>query len=64
MSRVLRAGERDDGRFDLEFWQRVGAEGRFSAAWAMVSEVEAMRGKDVGESRLQRSVCRVLRPRS
>ncbi len=33
MARVLRPGEVDDGSFDLEFWQAVGAEGRFAAAW-------------------------------
>jgi hypothetical protein len=31
--RVLRNREKDDGAFDLEFWSRVGAEGRFAAAW-------------------------------
>ncbi len=66
MSRVLRNGEPDDGSFDLEFWQRIGAEGIFAAAWEMVSEVSAIRGDSVGadsasESRLQRSVCRVIR---
>jgi len=61
MSRVLRGGEEDDGSFDLEFWQKIGAEGIFAAAWEMVSEALAIRGKDVDEPRLQRSVVRVVR---
>lgn len=61
MSRVLRDHEPDDGLFDIEFWQRVGAEGIFAAAWEMVDEVNAIRGSDARESRLQRSICRVIR---
>ena len=61
MSRVLRGGQADDGSFDLEFWQRVGAEGIFAAAWEMVSEQRAMRGEDGDEPRLQRSAVRVVR---
>lgn len=61
MSRVLRPGTQDDGSFDLEFWRRVGAEGRFAAAWDMVTEASAMRGEDARQPRLQRSVLRVVR---
>jgi hypothetical protein len=46
----------DDRSFDLKFWQNVGAEGRFAAAWQMVEEVDSIKGKETGESRLQRSV--------
>ena len=45
-----------DRRFDVDFWQRVGAEGRFAAMWQMVKEVQAIRGGDGREPRLQRSV--------
>jgi hypothetical protein len=45
----------------LLFWKRVGAEGRFAAAWQMVSEVNAIKGKEIGESRLQRSVQSIQR---
>ena len=31
MSRVLRRGERDDGSFDREFWQRVEARNKGTA---------------------------------
>jgi hypothetical protein len=61
MSRVLRPGEKDDGSFDIEFWQRIGAEGRFAAAWEMVKEIDAMRGGKRSQSRLQKSVVRVIR---
>ena len=61
MSRVLRRGEPDDGSFDIAFWQRVGAEGIFAAAWEMIDEVHTMRGEGARESRLQRSLCRVIR---
>jgi hypothetical protein len=61
MARVLHPGEQDDGSFDLEFWRRVGAEGRFAAAWDMVGEAAAIRGEDGRQSRLQRSVLRVQR---
>lgn len=60
MVRVLRSVKDDDGSFDLEFWERVGAEGRFAAAWEMVVETEAMRGESI--PRLQRSAVRIRRP--
>jgi hypothetical protein len=60
MSRVLRGGEKDDGSFDLAFWQRIGAEGIFETAWDMACEARAMRGDDGDESRLQISL-RVVR---
>jgi hypothetical protein len=59
-SRVLRDGQRDDGSFDLEFWQAIGGEGIFAAAWEMVGEVRAIRGEDGDQPRLQRSVLRVV----
>jgi hypothetical protein len=32
MARLVKASEMDRS-FDLLFWEKVGAEGRFSAAW-------------------------------
>ena len=61
MSRILRNGQRDDGAFDRAFWQAIGAEGIFSAAWEMVGEVRAFRGEEGDEPRLQKSVVRVVR---
>ena len=61
MVRVLRNSSAADGAFDLEFWQRVGPEGRFAASWEMISEARTLRGEDADQPRLQRSVLRVLR---
>lgn len=60
MARRVRLGE-DDGRFDLEFWQRVGAEGRFAAAWDAVVDLVRMGKLDERELRLQRSTARLVR---
>lgn len=46
-------GSRD---FDLEFWAKVGAEGRFEAAWDMVCDLNRWKGKNASQPRLQRSV--------
>ena len=62
MSRVLRSGQEDDGTIDIEFWQRIGAEGTFAAAWETVTEYQAIRGEDGDEPRLRRSISRVVRP--
>jgi hypothetical protein len=62
MARVLRPGEVDDGSFDRAFWREVGVDGILDAAWDMVNEARAMRGLDGDEPRLQRSVCRVIKP--
>ena len=64
MARVLRHGEQDDGSFDLEFWQAVGAEGIFSASWEMVGEVQDMRGEDGDQPGFQRSAVRIIRRES
>ncbi len=61
MSRVVGREEHADRSFDLEFWEKVGAEGRFAAAWQMVKEVQLMRGQSGELPRMQRNVARVLR---
>jgi len=38
MSRLIRRDQQDRA-FDIEFWQKVGAQGRFAAAWQMVKDV-------------------------
>jgi len=50
-----------DRSFDIAFWRRVGVEGRWQAMREMVREVYRMRGEDVPEFRLQRSVQHVTR---
>lgn len=54
---VERLGPRSGGdKFDLEFWQKLGHEARFAAAWEMTAEVDFIRGNNAVESRLQRTV--------
>ena len=62
MSRLVRRDQQDRS-FDLEFWQRIGAAGRFAAAWQMVKEVDLIRGEDGEQPRLQRSVSVLKRRR-
>jgi len=60
MAKLVRLNEADRS-FDLEFWAKLGAEKRFKAAWDMVLEVNAIKGKGVDESRLQRHVQNIER---
>lgn len=53
----------DDRSFDRDFWQQAGAEARFAAAWQMVLDMLIIRGEDVDQLRLQRSVENVERLR-
>jgi hypothetical protein len=53
----------DAERFpDLQYWQNQTDETKFAAAWEMVVEAHALKGEDLSESRLQRSVAG-LQPR-
>jgi len=52
-----------DRSFDLEFWDKVGVEGRWEAAWEMTAEVQRIRGKSGNQSRLQRYVQNIQRIR-
>lgn len=60
MARKIRLGE-DDGSFDLEFWGRVGPDGRFAAAWDAVVDLVRMGKLDEPQLRLQRSTARLFR---
>jgi hypothetical protein len=47
----------DAERFpDLEYWRRQDDSTKFAAAWEMVVEAHAIKGEDLSESRLQRSI--------
>jgi hypothetical protein len=47
----------DAPRFpDLEYWQTQSDDAKFDVAWEMVVEAHLIRGEDLSESRLQRSV--------
>jgi hypothetical protein len=45
-----------DRSFDLAFWQAQDSTARFAAAWELVILAYRMKGKDVSELRLQRTV--------
>ncbi|MDZ7289906.1 MAG: hypothetical protein ONB44_10205 [candidate division KSB1 bacterium] len=61
MSRVVTREQHGERSFDIEFWQKVGAQGRFAAAWQMVREVQLIRGKSGELPRMQKSVVRIIR---
>ena len=45
-----------DGGFDLKFWQEQTPQARFDAAWELVVHAAKVKGVDVRQLRLQRSV--------
>ena len=53
-----------DRSFDIEFWQTLGDAAIFQAAWEMVEFYYRMKGRDLDELRLQRSVEHFQRQRS
>ncbi len=55
MERKVRLDQMDRS-FDVEYWQRLGPEAIFEAAWDLVVHAWKMKGRDPDELRLQRSV--------
>jgi hypothetical protein len=53
---LTRRGSPEEKEFDRWFWREQGHEGRFAAACEMVDMVDHIRGREVGDYRLQRSV--------
>jgi hypothetical protein len=45
-----------DRSFDLQFWQAQTAEARFAATWELIVHASRVKGIDVRQLRLQRSV--------
>ncbi len=45
-----------DRSFDLKFWQSQPAQARFSAAWELIVHAYQVKGHDVRQLRLHRSV--------
>ncbi len=45
-----------DRSFDLQFWQAQTDTQRFAAAWELVEQAYAIKGRDVRQLRLQRTV--------
>jgi hypothetical protein len=54
----------EDRSFDREFWVRVPPAERLALVWDMALEALEWRGEGGGQSRLQRSVCRLERGRA
>src|SRR4051794_29327593 len=61
MSRLVRR-ENADRKFDVEFWQKLGDEKIFAAAWDLVVTASSIRGDDDDQLRLRRDIA-VLRRR-
>jgi hypothetical protein len=51
-----------DRSFDLKFWQEQPAKARFDASWELVVHYMKVKGRDVRQLRLQRSVTHFQRP--
>ncbi len=51
-----------DRSFDLKFWQAQPAKARFDASWELVVHYMKVKGRDVRQLRLQRSVTHFQRP--
>jgi hypothetical protein len=45
-----------DRSFDLKFWQEQPAQARFDATWELIVHASRVKGGDVRQLRLQRSV--------
>ncbi|MBI2082264.1 MAG: hypothetical protein HYT76_01720 [Deltaproteobacteria bacterium] len=45
-----------DKDFDLEFWRRVGTQGKFEAAWEMVLDLPNWNSRYANQQRLRRTV--------
>jgi hypothetical protein len=60
MDRLVRLQDADRS-FDLEFWDRIGPEGRLKAMWEMVLDAIRLRGGGDLEPGLQRTAERVER---
>ncbi len=45
-----------DRSFDLKFWQSQTPAARFTAVWELIVHANKVKGKDVRQLRLQRSI--------
>jgi len=60
----LRRLEETDRSFDIEFWQRLGDEAIFAAAWEMVIFANEFKGRDASELTFQRTLKKIQRTSS
>ncbi len=56
MSQLTTIEEQGNRSFDIEFWQRLSDEQRMQAVWDLVVFDYELKGKDLNELRLQRTV--------
>ena len=56
MSQLTTIEEQGNRSFDVEFWQRLTAEQRMQAVWDLVVFDYELKGKNLNELRLQRTV--------
>lgn len=60
-TKLRRLGDPDDQLDDYERWRQLGDEARFAAAWELVITAHKLRGEDISELRLQRSIENLIR---
>ena len=63
MTRLGRMSDGDDRSFDIEFWQSLTDDQRLAAAWELVEDAHVLKGGNLDELRLQRSVTSLKRRR-
>lgn len=51
-------------RFDLDFWEKVGTQGKFEAAWQMVTDLANWHSRYGSQQRLRRSLALLQRRES
>lgn len=56
MSRLTTVEEQGNRSFDIEFWQKVSDEQKMKAVWDLVVFDYELKGKNLDELRLQRTV--------
>ena len=56
MSQLTTIEEQGNRSFDIEFWQRLSDEQRMQAVWDLVVFDYELKGKNLDELRLQRTV--------
>lgn len=56
MSQLATIEEQGNRSFDIEFWQRLSDEQRMQAVWDLVVFDYELKGKNLDELRLQRTV--------
>lgn len=56
MTQLTSIEDQGNRSFDIEFWQRLNDEQRMQAVWDLVVIDYELKGKDLNELRLQRTV--------